>query len=108
MRKRTSNYEVLEEQAGRQVLNKVDSRTVFRLFYEGRKITQLLEPVLMQNRLYWSRPSSGLIVGMVVEVQIEVAPKAKQPNSSLPFVGSSTMAGIIKKDERNRIYIDLE
>ena len=86
----------------------MDSRTVFRLFYEGRKITQLLEPVLMQNRLYWSRPSSGLIVGMVVEVQVEVASEATQPNSMLPSVGSSTIAGIIKKDERNRIYIDLE
>ena len=101
-------YEVLEEHAGCQVLSKLDSRAVLTLFYEGRKITQLLEPVLIQNRLYWSRPSSGLIVGMVVEVQVEVAPEAKQPNSMSPSVGSSTMAGIIKKDERSRIYIDLE
>ncbi len=100
--------EVLEEQAGRQVLSKVGSSAAFRLFYEGRQITQLREPLLIQNRLYWSRPSSGLIVGMVVEVQVDVTPEAKSSNSMFPSVDSVTMAGIIKKDARKRIYIDLE
>jgi hypothetical protein len=101
-------YEVLEEQTGHQVLNKLDSNAVFRLFYEGRQIARLLEPVLIQSRLYWSRPSSGLIVGMVVEVQIEVGPEAKRANSMLSSAESLTMAGIIMKDEQNKIYIDLQ
>lgn len=82
--------------------------TLFNLFYEGRKITQLRNPMLTQNRLYWARPSSGLIVGMVVEVQVEMGPGAELPVLAFPSDGSLTMAGIIKKDERNRFYIDLD